>query len=63
METSSCETLEALCTLIAKNALGKFLIPQIGVRIEKPSALPWVEGAGVEINRDQTWLLENQDIE
>lgn len=56
MEPSSCETLEALSTLIAKTALEEFPVPQIGVHVEKPSALIYVEGAGVEICRDQHWL-------
>lgn len=56
VEDSSCETLEALCTLVATTALEDFLIPRIGVHVEKPSALLWVEGAGVEIDRDQIWI-------
>jgi dihydroneopterin aldolase/2-amino-4-hydroxy-6-hydroxymethyldihydropteridine diphosphokinase/dihydropteroate synthase/2-amino-4-hydroxy-6-hydroxymethyldihydropteridine diphosphokinase/dihydropteroate synthase len=56
VEASSYETLEALSTLIAKTALEEFPIPQIGVHVEKPSALMFVEGAGVEITRDRQWL-------
>lgn len=56
VEPSSYETLEALSTRIAKTALEEFPILQIGVRVEKPSALIFVEGAGVEIFRDQQWL-------
>ena len=47
------ETLEALATLIAKTALEGFPVPQIVVNIEKPSALTFVDGAGVEIVRSK----------
>ena len=56
VEASSCHTVEALATLIAKYALEQLPIPRIGVNIEKPSALVYVEGAGVSIWRDQDWL-------
>lgn len=53
VEPSSFETLEALATLIAKTALEGFPVPQIVVNIEKPSALTFVDGAGVEIVRSK----------
>lgn len=56
VEASSFETLEALSTLIAKTALEGFPIPQITVSVEKPSALTFVEGAGVQIVRDKRWM-------
>ena len=56
MEASSYETLEALATAIAVTALEEYPIPQLGVRVEKPNALVFVEGAGVQIWRDQPWL-------
>lgn len=56
VEASSCKTVEALAKLIAEMALKEFPIPRIGVNVEKPSALAHVEGAGVEIWRDQDWL-------
>lgn len=56
VEVSSFETLEALSTLIAKTALEGFPIPQITVAIEKPSALTFVDGAGVQIVRDRRWV-------
>ncbi|MCJ1464617.1 trifunctional dihydropteroate synthetase [Pseudocyphellaria aurata] len=56
VEASSFETLEALSTLIAKTALEGFPIPQITVSVEKPSALTFVDGAGVQIVRDKQWI-------
>lgn len=51
MEYSSFETLEALAARIAKTALDSFPVQEITVSVEKPSALSFVEGAGVEITR------------
>ena len=43
--------MEALAALIATTALEEFPIQEITVAIEKPCALTFVEGAGVEITR------------
>ncbi|KAL8671434.1 MAG: hypothetical protein Q9168_004063 [Polycauliona sp. 1 TL-2023] len=51
VEYSSFETLEALAARIAKTALDSFPVQEITVSVEKPSALSFVEGAGVEITR------------
>lgn len=51
MEYSSFETLEALAARIAKTALDGFPVQEITVSVEKPSALTFVEGAGVEVTR------------
>ncbi|KAL8779603.1 MAG: hypothetical protein Q9213_006865 [Squamulea squamosa] len=51
VEYSSFETLEALAGRIAKTALDSFPVQEITVSVEKPSALTFVEGAGVEITR------------
>lgn len=55
-ESSEFQTLEALAALIARTCLEDFPIPQITVLVEKPSALTFVEGAGVEITRDRSFL-------
>ena len=56
-EASSFQTLEALAALIAKTCLEvDSHIPRVSVKVEKPSALTFVEGAGVEITRDRNWL-------
>lgn len=51
VESSSFGTLEALAGFIAQVALEGYPVPQITVSIEKPSALIYVDGAGVEIVR------------
>ena len=51
VESSSYETIEALATAIAYAVTNEFIFPKITVRVEKPSALNFVEGAGVEISR------------
>lgn len=56
VEISTFETVEALATLIARTALEGFPVPQITVYVEKPSALTFVQGTGVEIVRDQQWI-------
>ncbi|CAD6574683.1 MAG: trifunctional dihydropteroate synthetase [Alectoria sarmentosa] len=56
VERSEFQTLEALAALIARTCLEDFPIPQVTVSIEKPSALTFVEGAGVEITRDRSFL-------
>ena len=56
-EASSFQTLEALAALIAKTCLEvEDALLRIKVNIEKPSALTFVDGAGVEITRDRNWL-------
>ncbi|MCJ1349533.1 trifunctional dihydropteroate synthetase [Peltigera leucophlebia] len=62
VEPSTFQTLEALAALIAKTALESFPVPQITVRIEKPSAITFAQGAGVEITRDRRWM-RNMRIE
>ncbi len=44
--------------MIAKTALEGFPFPKITVKVEKPSALTFVDGAGVEITRDRRFLLQ-----
>lgn len=56
VEASTFETLEALATLVAKTALEGFPVPQVTIYVEKPSALTFVQGAGVEIIRDRKWI-------
>lgn len=56
VEPSDFQTLEALAALIARTCLEDFPIPQITVSVEKPSAVTFAEGAGVEITRDRNFL-------
>ena len=60
VEVSTFETVEALAALIAKTALEGFPVPRITVYVEKPSALTFVQGAGVEIVRDREWIRSLQ---
>ena len=60
VESSSFGTLEALAGFIAQIALEGYPIPQITVSIEKPSALIYVDGAGVEIVRKK---VQSQNTE
>jgi len=53
VEPSSFQTLEALAALIARTLLEEFPVPRVTVAVEKPSALAFVDGAGVEIVRDR----------
>ena len=58
VEASKFQTLEALAALIARTCLAEFPIPEITVAVEKPSALAFVEGAGVEITRNRRFLQQ-----
>ncbi|KAK9680071.1 trifunctional dihydropteroate synthetase, partial [Basidiobolus ranarum] len=54
VEESTYRTVEALSTSVAKIALEKCHVPKITVKIEKPSALIYAQGAGVEVTREQS---------
>lgn len=56
VETTTFQTVEALVTEIAKLVLSKCRIPKISVRVEKPSALTFAQGAGVEITREASFF-------
>ena len=56
VEPTAFKTLEALAALIAGMLLEEFPCPRVIVRVEKPSALTFVEGAGVTITRDRANL-------
>ena len=51
METSSYETLEALASEIARVCGTNGSVGRVKVSVEKPSALAFVDGAGVQITR------------
>lgn len=63
IEVSSFRTLEALAALIAETILKVSGFPKVVVKVEKPSALAAVEGAGVEIERDREWMLRRTNQE
>lgn len=53
VEASEFLTVEALVGRVAGVVLAEFRVPKVRVRCEKPSALAFVEGAGVEIERSR----------
>ncbi|ORY05968.1 Dihydropteroate synthase [Basidiobolus meristosporus CBS 931.73] len=54
VEESDYKTVEALSASVAKVALERCHVPRITVKVEKPSALIYAQGAGVEVTRDQS---------
>ena len=48
---SSYQTLEALASDIATVSCSRWAVSPITVSVEKPSALAFVDGAGVQITR------------
>ena len=64
VESSSYETIEALATSVARIACVDYSIDYVNVCVEKPSALAFVEGAGVEIVRDRVFFMSaSEEIE
>lgn len=56
MEETSFQTVEALATFIARIVTVDFGNERVTVRVEKPSALAFVERSGIEITRSQTFF-------
>ncbi|GAB7354090.1 hypothetical protein MBLNU459_g4659t2 [Dothideomycetes sp. NU459] len=56
VEASSYKTIEALATDVAKVVLLDGAVGAVTVSIQKPKALAFVEGAGVEITRDKSFV-------
>ncbi|PWW76807.1 Dihydropteroate synthase [Tuber magnatum] len=56
VEASDYKTVEAFVTAIAKEACIGCGISKITVRVEKPSALTFAEGPGVEITRERSFF-------
>ncbi|CUS13339.1 unnamed protein product, partial [Tuber aestivum] len=57
VEASDYKTVEAFVTAVAKEACVGCGISKITVRAEKPSALTFAEGPGVEITRERSFFL------
>ncbi|KAJ9073682.1 trifunctional dihydropteroate synthetase [Entomophthora muscae] len=57
IETSDFQTVEALATSISRVVIVSCGHPKITVRVEKPSALGFAEGAAAEISRDATFFI------
>lgn len=57
VEASDYKTVEAFVTAVAKEACVGCGISKITVRAEKPSALTFAEGPGVEITRERSFFV------
>ncbi|KAH8423896.1 dihydroneopterin aldolase [Aspergillus melleus] len=56
VEATSFQTVEALATFVARIVTVEFLNERVTVRVEKPSALAFVERSGVEVTRSQAFF-------
>jgi dihydroneopterin aldolase len=56
VEETSFQTVEALATFVARIATVDFANERVKVRVEKPSALAFVERSGVEVTRSQAFF-------
>lgn len=56
MEKTTFQSVEALVTYIAHIVTVQFGNQQVTVRAEKPSALAFVEGTGVEVTRSREFF-------
>ena len=56
IEATEFELVEALATKVAMVCFDWAPVPRVRVKVEKPSALVEVEGAGVEIVREKAWF-------
>ncbi|KAI4133539.1 MAG: hypothetical protein LQ347_002146 [Umbilicaria vellea] len=57
IESSAFETLEALAERIARTSCSEFPVLSITVAVQKPSALHFVDGAGVKITRHSKFYV------
>lgn len=58
MEATSYQTVEALATFIARIVTVDFGNQAVTVLVEKPSAMAFVERAGVEISRSHAFFAQ-----
>jgi dihydroneopterin aldolase len=56
VEETSFQTVEALATFVARISTIDYANERVKVRVEKPSALAFVEGSGVEVTRSQAFF-------
>jgi dihydroneopterin aldolase len=62
VEETAFQTVEALATFVARIVTVQFANERVTVRVEKPSALSFVERSGIEITRSQAFF-ERSDLE
>ncbi|RDW86421.1 dihydroneopterin aldolase [Aspergillus mulundensis] len=56
VEETSFQTVEALATFVARIVTVDYANERVTVRVEKPSALAFVEASGVEVTRSQAFF-------
>ncbi|KAL4906122.1 hypothetical protein BDW74DRAFT_177150 [Aspergillus multicolor] len=56
VEETSFQTVEALATFVARIVTVNYANERVTVRVEKPSALAFVEASGVEVTRSQAFF-------
>ncbi|KAL4778112.1 hypothetical protein BJX76DRAFT_162713 [Aspergillus varians] len=56
VEETSFQTVEALATFVARIVTVEYANERVTVRVEKPSALAFVETSGVEVTRSQAFF-------
>lgn len=61
MDETTFQTVEALATYIARIVTVDFGNERVTVKVEKPSALAFVQRSGVEITRSQAFF-ENHEV-
>ncbi|RMJ25740.1 Dihydroneopterin aldolase domain protein [Aspergillus sp. HF37] len=62
VEGTSFQTVEALATFVARIVTVDFANERVTAKVQKPSALAFVERSGVEVTRSQTFF-ERQEVE
>lgn len=60
VEETSFQTVEALATFVARIVTVDFGNERVTVRVEKPSALTFVQRSGVEITRSQAFFHNHE---
>jgi dihydroneopterin aldolase len=60
VDQTSFQTVEALATFIARIVTVDFGNERVTVRVEKPSALAFVERSGIEITRSQAFFESHE---
>lgn len=56
MDTTTFKSVEALVTFIARIVTVRFGHDVVTVRVEKPSAVAFAEGTGVEVTRSREFF-------
>ena len=60
VDETTFQTVEALATFVARIVTVDFGNERVTVRVEKPSALAFVQRSGVEITRSQAFFQNHE---